>query len=194
VRGALPFACALAAASALALPVALAGDWWEGQDTRSIFFIAKSENRNQVHYGVHLDPDCAPEGAAPVFAYWRMLEHGPDAIEPLLPRELGAYGFGSEKVIERGAHGGRVSITLAALASRPILVESHAVTPAEPVVVTGDTAHANCSASATTTIGGIEATLTNVFVQLRWPFGVESLTLWGRASPGGRVVRERIAP
>jgi hypothetical protein len=179
----------------MALPVALAGDW-EDKDARSVFFIAKSENRNQVHYGVHLDSDCAPEGTAPVFAYWRMLERGPDAFEPLLPRELGAYGFGSEKIIERGAHGGRVSITLAALASRPIVVQSHAVQPDEGLVTATarEAVHATCAASATTTIGGVDAILTNVFVQLRWPFGVESLTLWGRAGRDGRVIRERIAP
>jgi hypothetical protein len=192
VRGALPFVCALAAASALALPVALAGDG-EGPDAQSVFFIAKSENRNQVHYGVHLDPSCVPVGAAPVFAYWRMLEHG-DAIEPLLPRELAAYGFAREKVVERGAHGGRVSITLAALASRSILVESRAVGPPDALAAARNTVQATCTASATTAIGGVEATLTNVFVQLRWPFGVESLTLSGRALGGGRAVRERIAP
>jgi len=31
----------------------------------SAFFIAKSENRNQVHYGVHVDAACSPVGAEP---------------------------------------------------------------------------------------------------------------------------------
>ncbi|HTB75350.1 MAG TPA: hypothetical protein VK762_19000, partial [Polyangiaceae bacterium] len=34
---------------------------------RSVFFVAKSENRNEVHYGIALDPACGPVGASPVF-------------------------------------------------------------------------------------------------------------------------------
>jgi hypothetical protein len=168
------------------------GDDREQNDERSLFFIAKSENRNQVHYGIHLDRACAPVGAAPVFAYWRMLEHGPDAIEPLLPREFGAYGFGQQRVMARDPQGGRVSITLAALASRPIVVESHRVSHTEPYAPSGEVADA-CASSATTAIAGVEATLNSVYVQLRWPFGVDSLTLSGRSVSAGRPVRERIA-
>jgi hypothetical protein len=192
VRGALALACALAAAAALVVPMARGDDREEG-GTRTLFFIAKSENRNQVHYDVHLDRECAPVGAAPVFAYWRMLEHGPRAIEPLLPRELGAYGFGQQRVIARDHQGGRVSITLAALASRPIVVESHHVPRMESHASTDETADSSCASSAYTAIAGVDATLTSVFVQLRWPFGVESLTLRGRTTPGGGPVSERIA-
>jgi hypothetical protein len=41
-------------------------------------------------------------------------------------------------------------------------------------------------------IGGTAAALTSVFVQLRWPFGVDYLELSGRAITDGRVVRERL--
>ena len=76
------------------------------RDVASVFYVAKSENRNQVHYGVHLDASCSPVGTAPVFPYWRMLEHGPLAAEPLLQREVDAYGVAEQHVTERG-HGGR---------------------------------------------------------------------------------------
>jgi hypothetical protein len=178
VGQAVPFAWVLGAAAALLVPFAHAG---AERDVRSVFFVAKSENRNQVHYGVHVDPGCAPVGPAPVFGYWRMFEHGPLATEPLLARETRAYGFSGERVLAKDPEGGRVLVVLAALERRPILVETHSTGGA-------------CVATATTAIGGIPASLSSVFAQLRWPFGVDSLTLTGRALADGRIVRERIAP
>ena len=145
-------------------------------DVGTVFFVAKSENRNQVHYGIHLDAACAPEGASPVFAYWRMLERGPLATEPLLSREVRAYGVRDQRVLT----GGRIEIRLNALPQRPIVIESAA---------RGDT----CETSASTTIDGVPASLANVYAQLRWPVGVEYLMLSGRARGDGRAVRERVA-
>ncbi|MGA7120151.1 MAG: DUF4833 domain-containing protein [Polyangiaceae bacterium] len=144
----------------------------------SVFFIAKSENRNQVHYGIRLDAACRPAGDTPVFAYWRMLERGPLATEPLLALEQGAYGVSAQRVAARNASGGTVLVTLNALPKRPVFIESIAV-------------GATCTATARATINGVFATLTSVFVQLRWPFGVDSLLISGRASDG-RLIRERI--
>jgi len=145
----------------------------------SVFFVAKSENRNQVHYGIRLDRACRPAGDTPVFAYWRMLERGPLATEPLLALEQAAYGVASQRVEARTDSGGTVVLTLSALPKRTVFIESTAV-------------GANCTANARTTIDRAPATLTSVFVQLRWPFGVDSLLISGRA-PDGRAVSERIA-
>lgn len=151
-----------------------------GRDVASVFLVAKSENRNQVHYGVHLDGACAPVGPSPVFAYWRMLEQGPLATEPLLKREVGAYGVAEQQVIERGAEGGRVTLRLHALPARPITIETRA--------------HGSgCEATATTVIGGAPASLRSVYAQLRWPFGVDHLVLSGNLLADGRAVEERIA-
>ena len=149
-------------------------------DVPSVFFVAKSENRNQVHYGVHLDPACAPTGPSPVFAYWRMLEQGPGATEPLLPREEPAYGIAEQRVIERRADGGRLLLRLRALPDRPIAIDT----------VSHD---GTCEVSATTSIGGAPATLHSVFAQLRWPFGVDYLQLDGRSVLDGHLLRERLA-
>jgi hypothetical protein len=173
--------CALllaVAAGALVVRVAR-GD--AAHDVASAFFVAKSENRNQVHYGVHLDAACAPAGAAPVFAYWRMLEQGPLATEPLLRREVDAYGFAEQRVVERGAEGGRVTLGLRALPGRSISIQT-------------GSREGKCEAVAVTGIGGAPASLRRVFVQLRWPFGVDHLELSGRALADGRWVEERIAP
>ncbi|MGD0524325.1 MAG: DUF4833 domain-containing protein [Polyangiaceae bacterium] len=152
-----------------------------GRDVASVFLVAKSENRNQVHYGVHLDAGCSPAGATPVFAYWRMLERGPLATEPLLSREVGAYGVAEQQVVERGAEGGRVTLRLRALPTRPIAIETRA-------------RGGGCEATATMAIGGAAAWLRSVYAQLRWPFGVDHLVLSGKSLADGRTVEERIAP
>jgi hypothetical protein len=150
------------------------------RDVPSVFYVAKSENRNQVHYGIRLDAACAPAGSQPVFAYWRMLERGPGATEPLLAREVGAYGFAEQHVVRRGDGGGQVSLRLRALPGRVITIATGA-------------RDGRCEATASTVIDGARASLDSVFAQLRWPFGVAYLELSGRALAGGRTLRERIS-
>ena len=163
----------------LAIPLAAArGSDIDPHSIHSVFFIAKSENKNQVHYGIRLDEACAPAGNAPVWAYWRMLERGPFEIEPILAREVPAYGF-VQSTVSRDRQGGRVVLTLNALPKRPIAIDS-------------SPGGAACVAAAKTTIGGAPASLTSVFVQLRWPAGIEYIMLWGRAADG-LVVHERVA-
>ena len=152
-----------------------------GRIVGSAFFIAKSENKNQVHYGVRVDDACNPVGAEPVFAYWKMLEKGPLATEPLLSREVPAYGIADQRVVERGADGGRVTVRLRALGTHRI-------------DITTQSRDGACVAVATTPIEGVPATLANVYAQLKWPFGVDYLLLQGRAVGDGRILRERLSP
>ncbi len=172
-------ASSLLVAITLITPIARGGGDGDGRVVGSVFFVAKSENKNQVHYGIHLDPACRPVGNAPIFAYWRLLERGPFATEPLLAREEPAYGVQTQRTLKRSEQGGSVLITLNALPKRPIVIDSTA---------TG----ATCTATAQAMIGGVPASLVSVFVQLRWPFGVDSLLLAGRVTLDGHVVRERV--
>jgi hypothetical protein len=119
-------------------------------------------------------------GGVPVFAYWRMLERGPLATEPLLRREVGAYGFVDQRVIERRTDGGSVTLRLRALPERPIAIRTSSRDGA-------------CVADATTLIDGAPASLRRVFAQLRWPFGVDHLQISGRSLADGRPVEERIS-
>jgi hypothetical protein len=151
------------------------------RDVASVFFVAKSENHNQVHYGVHLDDACSPAGPSPVFAYWRMLEHGPLATEALLPFEAPAYGVADQRVLARGPAGGEVRVSLRAL-------------PARTIVIVSRTQGEACAAGATTTIGGAPAALASVYAKLSWPFGVDYLMLWGRNLSDGHEVREQVVP
>ena len=98
----------------------------ESRDVESVFYVAKSENKNQVHYGIALDAWCAPVGDTPVFVYWRMREVGPSVTESLLPREVPAYGLAEQRVLDRSPDGGRVTIALRALPSRPIVITTAA--------------------------------------------------------------------
>jgi hypothetical protein len=150
-------------------------------DALSAFYVSKSENRNQVHYAVHLDDRCAPASAAPVRPYWRMLEHDAHATEPLLSREVPAYGIAEQSIVSRGERGGVVRVVLRALPSRPLLLTTFASGQA-------------CAASASLVIGGTPATLERIHVQLKWPWGVDHLLLSGRALSDGHAVSERVVP
>jgi hypothetical protein len=146
----------------------------------SLFTIAKSENKNQVQYGVRVDADCVPAADNPIVAYWRMFEKGPARTEPLLSRELAAYGVESQVVVARNADGGSIRLVLRAVPSRPILVEtSHAPGGA-------------CRALATIPIAGAPAYLFNVYAHLRWPFGLDYLLLQGWSKDGTRLLKEKL--
>ncbi|KAF3890044.1 MULTISPECIES: DUF4833 domain-containing protein [Nostocales] len=56
----------------------------------SIFFISKSDNSNQVHYGIQTNPDCSLKTAKPVYPYWK-LQNG--RLESLLAIEVPAFGI-----------------------------------------------------------------------------------------------------
>ena len=140
----------------------------------STLFISKSENKNQVHYGIHVDEQCAFASPSPVFPFWKMLERGPDATEPLLAREESVYGIASQRV-----SGDTVTITLRAL-------------PARAITFHVARTESGCVASAETTIDGRTARLFNVHVALGF-LRVDHLVITGWASDG-HVLRERLRP
>jgi hypothetical protein len=145
----------------------------------SLFTISKSENKNEVVYAIHLDAQCAPVGDAPIYAFWRMHEVGPNAVEKLLPREEPAYGIATQRVVARRGGGGRVELTLRALASRPIDVET-------------SRRDGRCEAWSQLRIAGEQGYLYNVYVKI-WLLGVEYLMLSGWATDRTHVLHEKIA-
>jgi hypothetical protein len=176
VRGlaAAAFGVATLLASAVASPSV--------ESTSVLFSISKSENRNFVQFVERLDASCAPVGQAPVYAYWRMLEKGPAATEPLLDREQPAYGIANQTVEPRGDGSAAVRMTLRALPHMPLVVES------------GRAADGTCTAWVRTPIDGVDAKLFNVHVVLRWPFGVARLLVTGWSAMDGHLVREARQP
>ena len=144
----------------------------------SAFFIAKSENKNQVHFAVALDGQCAPLGDAPVQAYWRRLEKGPGINAPLLPREQGAYGLASQAVLARHTDGGTIRVTLSAVPGRPVTIE------------TSRESDGTCSSTARMIIASQSGRLQYVYVKLGF-VSVDYLLLVGKDAAGGEL-KERI--
>jgi len=143
-------------------------------EIESALSIAKSSNKNQVHYAVQVDDACAPTGAAPVHPYWRMLEKSADATEPLARSEERAFGVEKQDVDHDS-----IRMVLRALPARPITIH------------TTRASDGSCSATASTTINGVSARIANVYVKIKL-FGVDYVQLTGVADDGS-VVKERLS-
>ncbi len=87
----------------------------------SVVFLTKNTNRNQVHYGVKLDDDCMPAERKPVYAYWRMLEEGPDDRAKLMFWEQPGYGVKQETASE-----GQLTFIIRGVPEREIRLETFA--------------------------------------------------------------------
>ncbi len=161
----------LVAAFVLASPNTQAA---RASEIESAFSIAKSSNKNEVHYAVQVDDACAPSGAAPVHPYWRMLEKSPDATEPLAHSEERAFGIERQDVDHDN-----VRMTLRALPARAITIR------------TGRANDGTCSSTARMTIDGKDARVASVFVKIKL-FGVDYVQLTG-VTDDGSVVKERLS-
>ncbi|HEX4446410.1 MAG TPA: DUF4833 domain-containing protein [Polyangiaceae bacterium] len=141
--------------------------------------ITKSSNKNQVNYAVEVDAACAPSGPSPVRAYWRMLEHGAAATEPLRDDEARAFGI-EHQVVHPGAGPQAIEVVLRGLPARALTIHTWR-SPA-----------GTCASSVNMTIAGVPARVANVHVQ-QTLFGIAYVLLTGY-SPTGAVLRERVAP
>jgi hypothetical protein len=147
-------------------------------DPSSVFIVAKNHNRNQVHYGVRVDDACLVLGPQPIHGYWRMFERNGE-VEPLLERELSAYGVDPKQRIERSGDTTTIRTHLNA-------APDHALT----IIV--KRVSGRCEAQAFTSIAGTDALLRWVYVRFRWPMGVDYILLHGARTTDGAVVEERI--
>jgi hypothetical protein len=145
----------------------------------SIFHLAKSENKNQVHYAVRVDRRCRPVGAAPVYAYWRDFEDGPSATSPLLQHEQPAYGLTKPRAIELTDRGGEVRIGMRGFPDRALRIVTFAQ-------------NGSCRARAFTPIQGEPAVLTSIYVELGFLFSVDYVLVRGSRVSDGQQVKERV--
>jgi hypothetical protein len=152
-------------------------------DVPTIFYINKSDDRNRVDYGVRLDERCWPSSEEPIFPYWREFEPPP----PVRTHSLGAfdglaYGVSHQRVVRRNANG-------ALLLMKPKHVNRWIW------VTTSKEADGHCSATATTTISGLEGMqLLSVYVKLAGFLSVEYVNIIGRNPRTGENVSERLQP
>lgn len=153
-------------------PAAHAGN---ATEIPSAFSIAKSGNKNEVHYAVRVDETCNPSRSAPVRPYWRMLERSKDAVEPLSSTEERAFGVQRQDV-----DGDSVHLVLRGLPSRTITIRT---------TRNGD---GGCDSTASMSVAGTSARIAGVFVKQSL-FGVSYIQVDGQ-SANGELVRERIKP
>jgi hypothetical protein len=142
----------------------------------TVFFVSKSQNRNEVHYSMDVNGECRPSASAPVHPYWLMREKGPGVTEPLLKKECAAYGIKEQQV-----DGTTVRMQLTALPSREIYVQ------------TSPTSGGACNSVVTTVIAGSRARLYNIHVYTASLGAVDYILLTGWRDDG-TLVRERIKP
>jgi hypothetical protein len=148
------------------------------RDLSSVFLVAKSENKNQVHYGVKLDEACNVVGTNPLYGYWRMLEKKGE-IEPILSREVRAYGLDPVQRIEKTGDATTIYARMNAIPDRQLRV-------------TVARTAAGCEARAAIPIAGQDAQLRLIYIRLAWPFGVDYILLRGSRMADGRSIEEKL--
>ncbi len=150
-------------------------------DVPTLFYVAKSDDRNRVDYGVRLDAACSPVGDEPLYAYWRRFEPGQDPLGDLNPLDATVYGIGRQSVSVRHPNGSWIELGLRALPARRLLVL---------VQRAGD----RCVGAVQTTIRGREAVLDHVFVQLDGPMRIREVIVRGEVRATGESITERMRP
>ena len=145
-------------------------------DVQTVFVIGKSDDGNQMQYGIHLDAQCVLEGKEPVYRYWRELDKGPNAL--VAPGWFDGLGYGIERQTVR-ADKLSVGITIKPAPTR--LIEIVARKEGE-----------RCQAAAYTAISGKKAELKMIFIQLSGPLSVSAVTIRGVDLTSGEPVSERI--
>lgn len=153
-------------------------------DVPTVFYISKSDDRNRVDYGIHLDQSCTPVGDDAVFQYWREFENSPPVrVHGLGMFEYIPYGISEQRTTLRTASGARHAIKLRQFDKTPILI------------VTAKGADGRCSAQAHAVVGGKECIFTYAYVRLRKSGltpSVEFIDLHGRDVGSGQEVQERL--
>jgi hypothetical protein len=146
-------------------------------DIRTLFLVAKSENRNEVHYGIHLDKDCLPIGSSPVFAYWQENEQGPNVLEGLHTLDRTVYGISRQNVARRALDESVVTMAIRAA-------------PDRAVTITIRRQNGACVAEPMGLIAGTRARLERIFVHIPGVLRVDWIEIRGTAN--GKVIVERV--
>ena len=145
-------------------------------DVQTVFVIGKSDDGNQMQYGIHLTHQCLLEGKEPVYRYWRELDKGPNAL--VAPTWFDGFGYGIERQTVRAD---KLSVSMTIKPAPTRLIEIVARKEGE-----------KCQATAYTAISGKKAELKMIFIQLSGPLSVSAITIRGVDLTSGEAVSERI--
>lgn len=148
-------------------------------DVPTVFFIGKSNDGNRVDYGIHLDATCSATNDEAVVPYWREFEPPPMHTKALGMFAHVGYGIAAQRAVKRGPAGGDYALRLKQV-GRPIGIATRR----------GD--NGRCVATARTTIAGVNAELSSIFVKLSGPLSVEYIEVKGRDFRTGKLLVERL--
>jgi hypothetical protein len=150
-------------------------------DIPTVFFISKSDDRNRVDFGMHLDKDCAPAKSDAVFPYWREFERSPPVrIHALGMFEYLAYGVSQQSSLGTSVTGAEYFIRLRQ-EGRPIWI------------TTSKDATGHCTALARTDIGATRfAELLSIHVHLAGLLSVDYIDIKGKDLLTGKLIEERV--
>jgi hypothetical protein len=151
------------------------------RDVHSLFFITRSNNRNEVHYGVRLREGCVPASDSPIFAYWRLREETPEQLSPLLEREEAAYGIAPAQHVLTRRGLTRVSFQLNAFPDRPLVAT---------IKPTGRT----CSANVVAQVADRAAILDHIHIELGFLWSIQRIVLEATDVTGQAKLQEVIEP
>ena len=172
--------CAALAPFLTSAPARAAEMTFGPHDVPTVFFIAKSNDKNRVDYGIRLDAACAPASDDAIIPYWREFEKAPPVrTHPLSLIDHIPYGVAEQRVLSRTATGGEYAVKLKQF-SRPIVITSK------------KEADGTCSATARATINGATAQLLSVYAKLLSIVSVDYIDVFGRSFETGAPVTERI--
>ncbi len=157
-------------------PAHAGGVAFAGTDVPSVFFISKSDDRNQVHYGIRLDSGCRPRGDEPVVAYWKLNERGGETKTLSLLDRLG-YAVKRQRLLPNGS----LQMEIRGF-PRPIDIEA------------SPDGSGGCSASATTSIANRRATLDEIHLLVATFMSVSWIQLSGHDPTTKEQVREKVYP
>lgn len=152
-------------------------------DIQTVFYIAKSNDKDRVDYGMRLDQYCAPIGDNAIFPYWRELQHAPPVRSHKISfLQYAAYGFSEQRVLSKSHTGGKYLVQLKQV-DRPILV------------VTKQDADGHCMATAYSRVQGVKsARLDYIFAKVAGLMSVDYVDVHGTDTKTGKVLMERMAP
>jgi hypothetical protein len=149
-------------------------------DVPTLFYIAKSDNRDRVDYAIRLDASCHPGSDGATFPYWRDLERNPVSVHTMGMFARMAYGFAAQR-LEHQADGAVVQKLVLKQVNRPIWV------------TTAKAEDGHCKAIAWTKIAGVDrAELISIYVKLAGALSVDYIDIKGRNRATGEMLSERI--
>ena len=152
-------------------------------DIQTVFYIAKSNDKDRVDYGMRLDRYCAPISDDAIFPYWRELQHAPPVRSHKISWiQYAAYGFSEQRTLAKSKHGGRYLVQLKQV-DRPILV------------VTQQDKDGHCASESYTKIQGVKsAKLDHIFAKVSGLMSVDYIDVHGTDTKTGKALVERMIP